>query len=205
MQCETCDQPLTKIHNQQYHHCTDCNSYHFPTDMADSVDPIRALGKEVEGECPKCVYPLKLGLIHDRWNVCYCEPCRGFLIESGCLQVAAHELRASYQGQDDTPVPIDPRELDCQRACPACLTRFDTHAYFGFGNIVIDNCHACGLTWLDHGELATIIRAPGKRPSPDSSAIAKPYVHIPTDPVAESICATTKFVIKSALRFAIAQ
>ncbi len=197
MKCETCLGALTKIHNQDYHHCAGCNSYRFAAELASSVDPIVAVGKTVEAECPQCDVTLQLGLIHNRWNVCYCQNCRGFLIESGVLQVVTHELRASYSGEDDLPVAIDPSELACKRSCPACRGQFDTHPYYGPGNVVIDSCHRCALTWLDHGELATIMRAPGKRPSPDSSPVVPTYTHFPTDAVAE----TTTLVIKTALRF----
>ena len=37
-----------------------------------------------------------------------------------------------------------------------------THPYFGPGNVVIDNCEACELVWLDFGELKQIVNAPGK-------------------------------------------
>ena len=37
-----------------------------------------------------------------------------------------------------------------------------THPYFGPGNVVIDNCEACELVWLDFGELKQIVDAPGK-------------------------------------------
>jgi hypothetical protein len=37
-----------------------------------------------------------------------------------------------------------------------------THPYFGPGNVVIDNCEACELVWLDCGELRQIVDAPGK-------------------------------------------
>jgi Zn-finger nucleic acid-binding protein len=37
----------------------------------------------------------------------------------------------------------------------------DTHYYAGPGNIVIDDCSGCRLNWLDYGELARIIHAPG--------------------------------------------
>ena len=87
------------------------------------------------------------------------------------------------------------------RNCPACLERFETHPYCGPGNVVIDSCRDCELTWLDHGELATIMRAPGQRPSPDSSPVVPTDTHIPTDPVAEALTETTKFVIRNALRY----
>jgi Zn-finger nucleic acid-binding protein len=38
----------------------------------------------------------------------------------------------------------------------------DVHPYYGPGNIVIDTCGTCQLLWLDHGELASVIDAPGR-------------------------------------------
>lgn len=201
MQCERCARPLKNIHNQQYGYCAACDCYRFPTDLASSVDPIVSLDGPVEARCPKCDQALTLGVIHDRWKICFCNKCRGYLIESGNLEVMAHHLRATYGGEDDAPSPIDPAELECQRNCPACLGNFDTHPYFGPGNVVIDSCHRCKVTWLDHGELATIMRAPGKRPDPDSCPLVPTYTHVPTDAVAESIAATTKFVAETAFRF----
>jgi Zn-finger nucleic acid-binding protein len=37
-----------------------------------------------------------------------------------------------------------------------------THPYYGPGNVVIDTCTACDLVWLDFGELAQIVDAPGR-------------------------------------------
>jgi hypothetical protein len=36
----------------------------------------------------------------------------------------------------------------------------DTHFYAGPGNVVIDSCENCCLTWLDGGELTRIAAAP---------------------------------------------
>jgi Zn-finger nucleic acid-binding protein len=40
----------------------------------------------------------------------------------------------------------------------------DTHQYGGAGNVVIDNCYACSVIWLDWGELNRIITVPGEEP-----------------------------------------
>ena len=76
-----------------------------------------------------------------------------------------NELRSSYQGADDRPQPIDPRELDVFHNCPACWESMESHPYYGPGNVVLDTCSTCKLAWLDHGELAKIVRAPGLRPN----------------------------------------
>ena len=44
--------------------------------------------------------------------------------------------------------------------CPQCGARMATHIYGGPGNLVIDNCAACRLNWLDYHELARIESAP---------------------------------------------
>jgi Zn-finger nucleic acid-binding protein len=36
-----------------------------------------------------------------------------------------------------------------------------THPYYGPGTIVIDNCDRCKVVWLDYGELARVVNAPG--------------------------------------------
>ena len=37
-----------------------------------------------------------------------------------------------------------------------------THPYYGPGNIVIDTCEHCNTIWLDYGELAAAVNAPGR-------------------------------------------
>jgi len=36
-----------------------------------------------------------------------------------------------------------------------------TDWYYGPGNIIIDTCEACGIVWLDAGELRRAVDAPG--------------------------------------------
>ncbi|NNE00494.1 MAG: zf-TFIIB domain-containing protein [Pirellulaceae bacterium] len=175
MNCESCSDVMTSVHNQDYFHCQSCNAYRFPTDLANSVEPIAPLGQSVDAVCPKCHVSLETGMIFDRWEVCFCNNCRGVLIQSDCVQVVTHELRAAYKGLDDPPRTICQDELNCRRNCPACAKPLDTHAYYGAGNVVIDSCCHCALTWLDHGELNTMIRAPGSRPDRDSSPIVTAY------------------------------
>jgi Zn-finger nucleic acid-binding protein len=39
---------------------------------------------------------------------------------------------------------------------------FQTYPHSGPGNVVIDNCAACDLIWLDFGEIRQIVDAPGR-------------------------------------------
>ena len=61
----------------------------------------------------------------------------------------------------------DWRGLDRSTKCPQCKQQMDTHLYGGPGNVIIDVCEACGLVWLDHGELERIVSAPDPSPVPE--------------------------------------
>ena len=47
--------------------------------------------------------------------------------------------------------------------CPACFDRMETFNYYGPGNVVLDSCNECMLTWFNQGELGKIVHAPGRR------------------------------------------
>jgi Zn-finger nucleic acid-binding protein len=167
------------------------------TGSIDSFEPIIPKGEPINAMCPKCNGCLRMGIIHDLWKVCFCNLCQGYLIDSGCLQVMAHDLRMAYNGVDDQPRPIAQIELAEQRACPACEQLMETHPYFGAGNIVINSCSPCRLTWMDEGELGIIIRAPGLRPEPGSSAVVPNVTHIPNDPFTDVLGDVGRVVIRS--------
>jgi len=155
---------MSLVHGQSHHHCLTCNVFEFPTALESDEIPIKAEETVTDFQCPKCVIPLRVGLIYEGMQVCFCDNCRGFVIPSQSLGTLVNELRRDYQGEDDKPVPIDPSELDKFDNCPACLERMDSHPYYGPGNLVLNTGNACKLAWLDHGELAKIVRAPGPRP-----------------------------------------
>jgi Zn-finger nucleic acid-binding protein len=157
---------MSQVHGQSHFHCPTCNTYEFPTEIQNSPEAIEPQGRITEFQCPKCELPLEVGLIHDQWQVCFCNNCRGFVTSSQTLGQLANQLRAAYQGPDDQPQPIDPDELEISERCPACLDSMEAHPYYGPGNVVIDTCRTCELAWLDHGELSKIVRAPGLRPDP---------------------------------------
>ena len=69
--------------------------------------------------------------------------------------------RAWAVGPPAEPVPLDRTALARELRCPSCAGRFDTYPHYGPGNVVIDNCTACGLIWLDFGEMRQIVEAPG--------------------------------------------
>ena len=164
MNCENCNTTMPKVHGQNHFECRPCNAFHFPTSIEEAEDSLQATGKMTEFQCCKCDQPLELGKLRNMLDVCFCDNCRGFVIDSESLGEVITELRRNYDGEDDKPRPINPDDLDAQHPCPACAEPMDAHPYYGPGNVVIDTCQHCKLGWLDHGELATIVRAPGVRP-----------------------------------------
>ena len=118
--------------------------------------------REIGVACPHCQTPLKVAFLQSE-KVAGCHSCHGILIQSTALGPLIETLRANFQGADDTPQPFNPGEVKTRRTCPACDSRFETHSYCGPGNVVIDSCLECRMVWLDGGELARLIRAPGRR------------------------------------------
>ena len=142
--------------------CEACLNYWFPTSIEQSEDGIVPQSRKTPFSCPRCVVDLEVGKIANA-EVCFCPTCRGFVIDNATLGVLIRARRHSFTGRDDVPMPPRPSEIDVQGMCPACFSTLDAHHYGGPGNIVIDSCIHCKLAWLDHGELAKIIRAPGVR------------------------------------------
>ncbi|MEL7498715.1 MAG: hypothetical protein AAFN77_13995 [Planctomycetota bacterium] len=177
---------MTQRHNQDYLVCETCRVYQFPTSIESSVDPIVPSGRTIEFQCPSCAVDLEVGILHDMIDVCFCNQCRGYVIDSPSFHPLVHELRSHYSGEADQPSPLDPKELDRVVQCPTCLDSMQTHPYYGPGAVVINSCSGCKINWMNHGELALIMRAPGKRPKPDESPFTLPPVKIDTtDPVYE--------------------
>ena len=132
--------------------------------MECDPEPIEASEKQVDFQCVRCYENLTVGTLYDRTDVCFCESCRGFVIDSQSVGMLIEELRAQYKGVDAKPTPMNPAQLEIQARCPACGEATEAHPYYGPGNCVLDTCGHCQLVWFDHGELDLIVRAPGRRP-----------------------------------------
>lgn len=161
------------VPNQNCLRCQDCGRFEFTTDLDDPSEPFVLQDQSAGVNCPKCQCELQFATLHERWRVCLCIQCRGYILENQAFATIVHEKRASYEGEDAAPVPMDVSELQKRRSCPACLNVMETHPYHGPGTAVINSCQGCKVTWLDYGELASIIRAPGKR-MPTKSSLSFP-------------------------------
>lgn len=143
-------------HQKEAMICDHCHNIEFP---APDRDGIRVFKNSVPERCPICAVPLLTAAAGGQ-PAFSCPRCRGLLVESERFLVLITELRAQRETPPEAPRPAEPRDLDRRIRCPRCHEFMDTHPYGGPGNIVIDNCPACELNWLDHGELRRIVAAP---------------------------------------------
>lgn len=160
--CENCGAPMVPVDGRNYLMCGYCQTFHFPTQLKDSADRITPLFERGEVDCPVCCKPLAVGAL-DEVRMRYCDQCRGVLIPNEAFAEVVRDRRRGYSGPDQSPVPLDSRQYERHLDCPSCSRRMEVHPYHGPGSVVIDSCAACHLIWLDHGELAAIERAPGRR------------------------------------------
>ena len=160
MICKKCEVGLKQLKNSDVKFCPNCDSVDVPVDKQEQI---QASGPETDFRCPKCPdINLQIGDLFGT-QVCFCDECYGFVIDRTSLGQLIEGLRASYEGPDDAPIQIDPAELHEICNCPACLERMETFNYYGPGNVILDSCEHCQLTWFNQGELGKIIRAPGVR------------------------------------------
>ncbi|MEM7812467.1 MAG: zf-TFIIB domain-containing protein [Planctomycetota bacterium] len=163
MNCSNCGGPLKANGLHEALSCPYCATRQLLATVAtDGPDGLALGGMPTDAPCPSGCGTLTGGMI-DGLPVRGCETCGGFALDRGAFAQLVYGRRAGFDRGDVTPRPLDPETLREERRCPDCGDRFETHPYYGPGNAVIDNCHTCGLTWLDRGELAVIEAAPGRR------------------------------------------
>lgn len=162
MNCEKCGAALQQVAETDSLACASCKQAPNPN-PANPHEPLSAVGQQTDFLCPKCPnHNLQIGDLFGT-QVCFCDQCYGFVIDRVSLGELVDKLRASYGGPDDAPIQINPAELHEVCTCPACFDRMETFNYYGPGNVVLDSCNECMLTWFNQGELGKIIRAPGRR------------------------------------------
>ena len=155
--CPNCGAPMALDPSHPCWHCVHCDSLVCPEPAADGV---RVTGERGHN-CPICKQPLLRATLDDREAIEICERCKGILMELPAFAVTLTARRRGAQTPSVTPSPIDPADLRRRIACPNCAAAMVTDWYYGPGHIVIDTCEACDLVWLDAGELARAVDAPG--------------------------------------------
>jgi Zn-finger nucleic acid-binding protein len=156
MDCPNCGAHMQPDKSMDSWSCIYCRSVYY---SQKNEDNICLLGGTSKLACPVCAVPLAEAAM-DGHKLLYCGRCRGSLIPVEVFVSLLDDLRARQAGAWTISHPADPKELQRQIRCPQCGRPMDTHFYGGPGNVVIDDCAACELNWLDQGELARIVRAP---------------------------------------------
>lgn len=149
---------MTLVAGRDYYTCAYCTAFYFP---APGDDYVRVLAEPVGLPCPRCHGDLVAAAVAET-RVAYCARCRGVLANRLAFGAVVGYLRSRAKTPAVPPRPVDLTQLARRLQCPQCGQTMDVHPYYGPGNIVIDTCPACELLWLDHGELASVIDAPGR-------------------------------------------
>jgi Zn-finger nucleic acid-binding protein len=145
---------------RDYYFCEHCQSYHFPDQNREGL---RVLGENPEGiKCPHCKIILNLVTYGDFYQGYQCDKCQGLMFNRSTFRDAIDFSRAQAKTPPEPYNTFDPVELERTTFCPKCIKKMETFQYMGPGNIVIDTCHDCDLIWLDYGEIAKVVNAPGR-------------------------------------------
>lgn len=158
MNCVNCGAPMRLAGPGSYLYCRYCSSFHF---LDTPPDGVRTQGEESGHTCGVCRGALLEAVVAGA-AVRQCERCRGILVRRVEFAPLVRYLRSRAGGAGSMPRPLNRDDLRRLLHCPFCGQKMDTHPYYGPGNIVIDLCPRCCLIWLDRGELAAIMAAPGR-------------------------------------------
>lgn len=155
MNCANCGAAMDLKLERASYECGYCRTVKV---LEPDEDGLRPSGAVCERLCPLCREPLSevicAGAAAGR-----CGRCRGVLMEMGAFVAIVAELRSKNAVKDENRAQPRPEDLERRVRCPGCGKPMMTHHYAGPGNVVIDNCPACGLNWLDNLELKRITRA----------------------------------------------
>ena len=109
--------------------------------------------------CPACGKEMtKIFMSDDGVNLDIClDGCGGIFFDNRELKKFdeqsenIEELKQAIQGKT-----FEKTDENLTRICPVCGTNMVKNSVSIKGNIIIDECYACGGKFLDHGELTAI-------------------------------------------------
>ena len=159
--CPNCGAAMELVASGRCLRCAYCGTYHFHQTV--EAEGIRVVGHLQDAPaCTVCGLKVAHAVIDDEYPIDFCTKCRGLLMPRETFAHITNIRRAWATTPPADPVPLNRRDLNRELLCPKCHRKFETYPYAGPGNIVIDNCTACDLVWLDYGELQQIVDAPGR-------------------------------------------
>lgn len=176
---------MALVPSRRYFHCRHCGTYRFPDTV--EADGIRIVGQSADPpKCPVCTVGMAHALLDDEHPIDFCGRCRGILLPRTSFALVTQRRRAWATSPPVAPSPVDRDELRRRLACPTCGRTFDTYMHSGPGNVIIDNCAACDVIWLDFGEMRQMVDAPGRdRGSREVHRVDEAYVRRGPDRHAE--------------------
>lgn len=158
--CKHCQEPLERSPDARYYFCSACDFFHFPhLDETPRAGP--AAQTLQDAKCPACEATLAAVEL-EGYPVHSCRGCHGMLVAHANFADVVRIRRGRNRDVQRMHAPIDPRAFERRVPCPACSQTMDVHPYYGPGPVVIDTCAACGLLWLDGGEMTRIESALGR-------------------------------------------
>jgi Zn-finger nucleic acid-binding protein len=149
--------PLAPDASRPCWQCSHCASVLCPEPAADGL----RLSGDHGHDCPICHTALTRAVLDDRDAIEVCERCKGILMPLSTFADTVNSRRHAASTPSVRPPHTDPKELDRRIQCPDCAAPMITDWYYGPGNIIVDTCEACGILWLDAGELRRAVDAPG--------------------------------------------
>ena len=107
--------------------------------------------------CPRCQVQLERKEM-DGITVEYCLQCSGLCLDGGELDRIAEETPGSLEYSMTSVTSLAPDDGHPTIACLKCDTpkRMRKIELLHHTGIVLDRCEACGVLWLDMGELDAI-------------------------------------------------
>jgi len=173
MTCQNCGAPTRLSRDQGLMICDYCGSQTTPQTDEEGV----LVMEPTSHQCPLCQAPLANASI-ERCEMLYCTRCHGMLLDMEKFLPLLDVLREFRYWSRSSQAP---RITDAGRVlrCPLCTQGMDQHLYGGGGNLDVDSCEACGVLWLDRGELSRIVAAPDRDPRAASSNNEKARLNVP--------------------------
>lgn len=107
--------------------------------------------------CPKCHVPLTRFEV-DRVALRKCDRCGGELVGKAALdRIEVQPGPVPTALQQDTVFAVAERSDTRARVrCPRCLTMMAKERFRDYQDLTLDFCSACGVYWLDAGEMEKV-------------------------------------------------
>ena len=140
------------IESGRYFRCRYCGSFHFP-------EPVDGEGIRITGmigsatPCPVCKVAMQQAVLDEQFPVAFCLTCRGVLTPRTTFATVINKRRRVGDWAAGGAGAARSARTRARARLSSLRQAADDDPYAGPGNVVIDSCAACGVIWLDFGEM----------------------------------------------------